>query len=188
MKRIMIASPLFNEKERQLNKEIETEIKSNGLETYLPQRDGFLLQELVLELINLGIQKDEAARVANRTIFLIDAYNAYKLCDGAVVNLNGRVPDEGALVEGTLAFCAQKPLVFYKNDSRTLIAGQDNPMILGLAPVVSDIKQIVPTLLDLEKQEPYFARMLLEGRKIAKAYAGKNLAQVANFLTQQKIK
>ncbi|KQR77003.1 hypothetical protein ASG35_12045 [Burkholderia sp. Leaf177] len=52
--------------------------------------------------------------------------------DVVVANLNGRVPDEGTIVEATLACHSGKPLVLYKTDVRSMLGGSDNPMVTGL--------------------------------------------------------
>ena len=49
------------------------------------------------------------------------------------LNINGRVPDEGAMVEAGIAWNAGKHVVIYKSDSRTLLNGNDNPLLLGLS-------------------------------------------------------
>ena len=64
--------------------------------------------------------------------------------DGLVLNLNGRVPDEGAMVEAGIAWALGKPIVIYKNDSRSLFGGLDNPLVAGLSKfkIISDIGKI----------------------------------------------
>ena len=49
-----------------------------------------------------------------------------------VANLNGRVPDEGTVVEAAVAWHAGKALVLFKNDARSPFAGHDNPMLTCL--------------------------------------------------------
>jgi hypothetical protein len=58
-------------------------------------------------------------------------------CQGLVLNMNGRVPDEGAVAEAAMAWVAGKAMVLYKADSRSLIQGSDNPLVLGLGNFVS---------------------------------------------------
>jgi hypothetical protein len=48
------------------------------------------------------------------------------------VNLNGRVPDEGAVVEGAMAWTVGKAVVLFKDDARSKIDGLDNPLVAGL--------------------------------------------------------
>jgi hypothetical protein len=53
-----------------------------------------------------------------------------------MLNMNGRVPDEGAVAETAMAWMAGKAIVIYKADSRSLIQGNDNPLVLGLGNFV----------------------------------------------------
>src|SRR5690606_27361712 len=50
-----------------------------------------------------------------------------------VFNMNGRVPDEGAVAEATMAWMLGKPVVIFKEDVRSKIAGRDNPLLVGQA-------------------------------------------------------
>jgi len=149
--KVFITGPLFNPKEREENLEIDEVLKSSGHETFLPQRDGFLLQDITQELKN-SVDVEDAERMAVEIIFLFDAYNASENCDAVVFNLNGRVPDEGGLIEAALAVSGGKKVVFYKNDSRSLILGRDNPMIGGLVDfkIVKNIEEIPSALSSTE--------------------------------------
>jgi nucleoside 2-deoxyribosyltransferase len=40
--------------------------------------------------------------IVNKAIFSLDTYQLLRQCDVVVANLNGRVPDEGTIVEATL--------------------------------------------------------------------------------------
>jgi hypothetical protein len=50
--------------------------------------------------------------------------------------MNGRVPDEGAVAEAAMAWMAGKGIVLYKSDSRSVIQGDDNELVLGLGGFV----------------------------------------------------
>jgi len=65
-------------------------------------------------------------------IFSLDVYELIERCDAVVCNLNGRVPDEGMIVEAALAYAAGKPLVLFKNDIRSPFSGYDNSMLTSL--------------------------------------------------------
>mgnify|MGYP003981738111 CR=1 FL=1 len=49
-----------------------------------------------------------------------------------MLNINGRVPNEGTVVEAGIAWNAGKKIVIYKTDLRTLLKGSDNPLLSGL--------------------------------------------------------
>lgn len=50
IKKVFIASPLFNSAERKLNEEIAEMLEKAGYETFLPQRDGFLYADIIKKL------------------------------------------------------------------------------------------------------------------------------------------
>ena len=60
------------------------------------------------------------------------------------MNLNGRVPDEGTVVEAALGWHSGKAVVLYKRDERAPFTARDNPMLTGLAEgeVVSAIAEL----------------------------------------------
>ena len=66
-----------------------------------------------------------------------------------VANLNGRVADEGTVVEASLAWHAGKPLVLFKADARSMLGGSDNPMLTGLGEFdVVDRLSALPRAVD----------------------------------------
>lgn len=91
-------------------------------------RPPVVLSRLELRLHENGLSPIEASKVIDRSIFCLDVYKLLSWSDGVVINLNGRVPDEGTVVEAALAWHAGKPLVLYKNDSRAPFLGRDNPI------------------------------------------------------------
>jgi hypothetical protein len=102
------------------------------LTTFLPHRDGLEFAKLKPELEKLGASVEEAAHMLDRAIFSLDTYQLLRRCDAVVANLNGRVADEGTVVEASLAWHAGKPLVLFKADARSMLSGSDNPMLTGL--------------------------------------------------------
>ena len=107
-------------------------LEQAGFKTFLPHRDGFLFGALVPDLVKAGYPLDVAQWMARQAIFALDIYQVLMGCDATVMNLNGRVPDEGAVVEGAIAWTAGKPVVLFKDDARSKIDGFDNPLVAGL--------------------------------------------------------
>ena len=64
-----------------------------------------------------------------RTVVALDVYQVVEGCQCTVLNIDGRVPDEGSLVEATLAWYAGHPVVPYKTTSIAELGGNNNPMI-----------------------------------------------------------
>jgi nucleoside 2-deoxyribosyltransferase len=107
-------------------------LELSGFKTFLPHRDGFVFEMIVPDIVRAGYPLDAAQWMTRQAIFALDVCQALLICDGMVVNLNGRVPDEGAVVEGAMAWTVGKAVVLFKNDSRSKIDGLDNPLVAGL--------------------------------------------------------
>lgn len=148
MKRIYCAGPLFNPKEREDMEAIAAALQEAGYAVFLPHRDGIELARVNSALVKNDYSLEEANSILARAIFKIDTFQVADN-DGLVLNLNGRVPDEGAMVEAGIAWAFGKPVVIHKNDSRSLIDGLDNPLVAGLSKfkIISTIEQI-PTEFD----------------------------------------
>ena len=130
--RIYCAGPLFNPSERAEMEMLAEALEQGGFKTFLPHRDGFIFGAIVPDLVRAGYPLNVAQWMARQAIFALDVQQVLLECDGTVVNLNGRVPDEGAVVEGAIAWTAGKPVVLFKDDARSKIDGLDNPLVAGL--------------------------------------------------------
>jgi len=150
MPKIYCAGPLFNNKEQEEMAEISNILENKGFKTFLPQRDGIELSKLFDHIYSIISSLEKAKKILEKAIFSLDIYHLLN-SDAVVLNMNGRVPDEGAVVEAGVAWSAGIPLVIFKNDKRTLINGTDNPMILGLSnfEIVTNINDI-PTKINRE--------------------------------------
>ena len=103
--KVYIAGPLFSSAELEFNEKMDTYLQNLGIETFLPQRDGYLLANLIAQKYN----KQEAVDI----IFLKDI-EEIKNCDVVLFILDGRVPDEGACVEVGLAYAYDKECIGFK--------------------------------------------------------------------------
>ena len=121
-KTIYIAAPLFSDAELEFNKKLNDFLINLGFNTFFPQKDGYLLSEL----IDSGLEKNAAIQ----KIFEKDV-EEIKTCDIVVFVIDGRVPDEGACVEIGLAYAYNRDCFGLKTDSRSLIDKLDNPLITG---------------------------------------------------------
>ncbi len=96
-------------------------LEEYGYEVFLPQRDGIEAAQLE------GKSEEELIRM----IFDLDS-SEVKMADILFMNLDGRVPDEGACVELGIAFGSGKRCYGFKTDTRSIELGLDlNPMISG---------------------------------------------------------
>lgn len=149
--RIYCAGPLFNRAEREEMAEIARTLEGSGFSAFLPHRDVFVLEDVHREFLRGGYDSAEAIRMVQQAIFWVDTYEVLSACQGLVLNMNGRVPDEGAVAEAAMAWMAGKAIVLYKGDSRSLIQGSDNPIVLGLGSFgkVSTIPEIAYAFVQL---------------------------------------
>ncbi len=118
-KMIYLAGPLFSLCEKTENVRLSRALEK-WCNVFLPQRDG----ELVPHLIQQGLSRDDAYRV----VFQRDLA-ALRACDAIVINLDGRVVDEGAAFELGVAHALGKYCVGYRTDPRVLLPWGLNPMI-----------------------------------------------------------
>src|ERR1700684_2380585 len=118
-KTIYLASPLFSLSEKRENIQLCRALE-RWCDVFLPQRDG----ELVPQLIKQGRSQQEAYRV----VFERDLA-AIRACDALVINLDGRVVDEGAAFELGYAHATGKCCIGYRTDIRVLLPWGLNPMI-----------------------------------------------------------
>ncbi|HHO77088.1 MAG TPA: nucleoside 2-deoxyribosyltransferase [Deltaproteobacteria bacterium] len=152
MKRVYSSGPLFCPEEIAGMASIAEVLEKAGFDTFLPHRDG--LERFVMPLVNTPVNNNflGVRDIINKAIFALDVFQIVHLCDGFVLNMNGRVPDEGAVAEAGIAFAAGKPVVLYKNDSRSVFKGIDNSMITGLSVLkpVSHIRKLPQALIKAE--------------------------------------
>lgn len=122
-----------------------------GHSVYLPHRDGMEFRLVREVLIEQGWEATVAGQFLHEAIFALDVYQLVVACDAVVWNLNGRVPDEGAVSEAAMAWTLGKPMIAYQDDVRSMIAGRMNPLLVGLVDFTS-VQQIheIPAALQEE--------------------------------------
>ncbi len=120
-KRIYFATPMFSAADKEFNLKVTRVFEEHGYTVFLPQRDG--IEAARLE----GKSEEELTEM----IFELDATEVSK-ADIVFVNLDGRVPDEGACVELGIAYARGKRCYGLKTDTHSVEIGMDlNPMITG---------------------------------------------------------
>jgi nucleoside 2-deoxyribosyltransferase len=130
---IYLAGPLFSAIERAENDRL-CRVLERWCDVFLPQRDG----ELIPDLVRHGLDHVEAYRV----VFDRDM-SALKACDAVVINLDGRVVDEGAAFELGIAYALRKRCVGYRTDIRVLLPWGLNPMIkVPLAEIFNEVEAL----------------------------------------------
>ena len=120
-KKVYFASPMFNHAEKEFNLRITKVLEDYGYQVFLPQRNG--IEAAKLE----GKTEDELITM----IFALDSTEVKK-ADIVFMNIDGRVPDEGACVELGMAYGIGKRCYGFKTDTHSVELGLDmNPMISG---------------------------------------------------------
>ena len=146
MKRIYIASPLFSQAEKNFNDYLSKFLEDMGFETFLPQRDGYNLSELLSDYTSKSF--------ALKKIFELDI-SEIKTSDIVVFIMDGRVPDEGACVEIGYAYALGKECIGLKTDSRALMSDLDNPLIIGTLKdrIARNFKELEDFLIPYKKSD-----------------------------------
>ncbi len=130
--RVYCAGPLFSDKQKEEMQQLADALHGAGFGTFLPQRDGLEFTNCVDVLAAMGISRAAASRMTSKAIFALDVYQLLSRCGAVVVNLNGRVPDEGAVAEAAMAWAYGKAVVGYKTDTYSVFGGEQNPLVVGL--------------------------------------------------------
>ena len=144
MSKVFISGPMFSPADLWEQNQIKTALEAAGFTTYLAATDGVedeaITDNLQSPLLALPFFRQIALTV-QRLGWTLDIYMATFGCDAMVMNMNGRVPDEGSVVEAANSYACGMPLVLYKHTSITMWGPFDNPMVAALtanwAPVTT---------------------------------------------------
>lgn len=180
--KIYCSGPLFCAEEIGGMSAIAKVLEDAGFQTFLPHRDG--LEAYIMRIGNSSIASTISAirtRV-DYAIFSLDVYELIERCNAVVCNLNGRVPDEGMIVEAALAYGAGKPLVLFKDDARAPFGGYDNSMLTSLArgKIVRKLNEL-PSALRKEMSQKTDLATLSNDLKKAISY-GKRISSAMELL------
>jgi nucleoside 2-deoxyribosyltransferase len=148
--RVYLAGPMFSAGDKMEQEALATALEAAGFECHVPQNNGIEVAA-VMQLLNdpslhgasmlEPLVLDRCIVWVTRTVVALDVFQVVEGCQCTVLNIDGRVPDEGSLVEATLAWYAGHPVVPYKTTSISELGGNNNPMIGVIsrwAPVSAD--------------------------------------------------
>jgi len=136
--RVYLAGPMFSAGDKMEQGALATALEAAGFECHVPQNNGVevaavmqLLNDPSLHGSNMlePLVLDRCIAWVTRTVVALDVFQVVEGCQCTVLNIDGRVPDEGSLVEATLAWYAGHPVVPYKTTSISELGGNNNPMI-----------------------------------------------------------
>lgn len=133
---VYLAGAAYSPEEASGMKAAASFLESRGFDVYLPPHDGLGPPLTLFEPGEL-----DRSKLATLTLALA-VFQLARRCDCLVLNLNGRVPDEGGAFEAAMAFTLGTPVVLYKRDHRSELHGQDNAMITGLSHDFSSVRTV----------------------------------------------
>lgn len=122
MKKFYVAAPMFNEMEKERNLRIDKIVRKIGFNTYLPQRDGGIVDDL-----KKNVEESKHCDIEKK-IFNLDIEKLSE-CDYLLFLLDGAVLDDGSCFELGYMFALGKPCFGYKTDLRNFGDGKLNLMI-----------------------------------------------------------
>ena len=117
--KLYLASPLFNESERKINRFIRDSL-IEYFDVFLPQEDGLLLHELV--------SKGTPLKVAEKSVYEADTL-AMKNADVLLAVLDGACIDDGVAFEIGYSKSLNKVCIGLQTDVRRQLPTGNNPMI-----------------------------------------------------------
>lgn len=141
---VYVAGSLFSFGDRAAQSAIAQVLEDAGYSTFLPQRDGLELANLVEQLMAEGNTAEEAAILASQIIFDVDVSEIFD-SDALLSNGGGIEPDSGTVSETALGNSFGKAVVIFTDDIRTFSSGAIlNPLYSNLAtvPLVTSIENI----------------------------------------------
>lgn len=162
--KIFISGPMFSPADLWEGRKIKESLEAAGFETYWAPEDGIedetLIKNLQSPLMELSYYQ-KVALLVQKIGWTLDIYMATYGCDGMVMDMNGRVPDGGSIVEAANAYAVGMPLVLYKETSITMWGPFDNPMIAALTrdwKPVTTVPEIAPALaVAIAERDPNYA-------------------------------
>ena len=191
--KVYCAGPLFNPKEREEMTQIASALESAGYSVFLPHRDGLEYALLWPYLLERSIEPQQAQHILNMAIFSLDVFQIMD-SQGLLLNMNGRVPDEGAMVEAGIAWANNRPVVIFRSDCRSLIEGNCNPLVLGLSEFsFVDTYEAIPPAFEqkfsdaladmLLERDPRFEVTTMSGKEISSyLVSGKSIVDITDLL------
>lgn len=132
--RVYVAGPLFNRGERAVQARVARRLERAGYRTFLPQRDGLELADVVGGYLAQGLARAEAEARTAAAIYAFDIAQLFA-CDAAVCTVSGTEPDSGTAVEAATARAMGRAVVLFADaESRAFaLSARINPMLLGNA-------------------------------------------------------
>ena len=134
--KVFVSGAMFSGAEKDFQLTLGEALEKAGYIAIVPHRDGIEVAPIMGLLNDPNIDAllpmaivDRCISWTTRAISCLDIYWAGVDSDCTVLNIDGRVPDEGSLVEGTGAWMAGKPVVLHQTSPIRKLGKNNNPMI-----------------------------------------------------------
>ena len=136
--RLYLAGPMFSDGDKSEQSRLADALTAKGFECHVPQRDGIEVAAVMALLNDPSLHGDtmleplvlqRCVAWVTRAVVALDVFQVTEACQCTVLNIDGRVPDEGAIVEATLAWSVGRPVVPYQTTTISELGGNNNPMI-----------------------------------------------------------
>ena len=162
--RVYLAGPMFSAGDKLEQSGLATALERAGFACHVPQNNGIEVAAVMQLLSDPSLHGntmlepvvlDRCVAWVTRAVVALDVYQVIEGCQCTVLNIDGRVPDEGTLVEATLAWSTGHAVVPYKTTSISELDGNNNPMIgviSGWTSVSSDPAGVVAAVKAALKQ------------------------------------
>jgi nucleoside 2-deoxyribosyltransferase len=134
--RIFLAAPLFNEAERDFNKEIATKLRIEGFEVWLAQEHKFI----------------KGSDVEEKRLIFEEDLDALKKSNVIIAVLDGVDVDTGVAFEMGFAHATGKPIIGLKTDHRVFSRVEAVNLMLE-APLITMCKSLGETIKFLRSQK-----------------------------------
>jgi nucleoside 2-deoxyribosyltransferase len=186
-----LAGPMFSVGDTFEQRELAKALEEAGIDCYVPQLNGIEVAAVMGLLNSPRLHEgtmlepfvlDRCAAWVTRAVVALDVFQTVEGCDCTVLNLDGRVPDEGSLIEATMAWYAGRPVVAYKTSAISELGGHDNPMIGALSEwrdvaaspdkVVEAVREVVKGTRASVTPPPGVQRLVDLGRVISEFREG----------------
>ena len=153
------SGPLFSPDEQREMAKIAAVLEKNGIDTYLPQRDGgepYFFDSMGSPLSGMLLAKP-FSNLVHRLIFDIDIKEIIE-CKYFVLNLNGRYYDEGAMAEAGIAYALGKVIILFHSDQRDFFRRGLLPLITAITPLKRAVNETGILAEALEEADIYSPR------------------------------
>ena len=154
---VFLSGPMFSVSEKAHQNMISHALEKAGFKTVVPHRDGIEAAQVLDLIANPSIATmldpliiSRCTSWITRATACLDIYWA-STRDVTVLNLDGRVPDEGSLIEASAAWFNGRPVILYQTSPIRMLGANNNPMIGVISNWSKKVSTIKGLVYEVEK-------------------------------------